>query len=57
MISLFTSCVRNSVLLICIITALNIEVLDTENRDFQMLFCQMRSDGKSRRGSLLLRRY
>ena len=40
----------------CIITDLNVEVLDTEHRDFQMLFCQMGSGGKSRRGFLPLRR-
>ena len=37
----------------CIITDLNVEVLDTEHRDFQMLFCQMGSGGKPRRGFLL----
>ena len=40
-----------------IITYLNVEVLDTEHRDFQMLFCQIGSGGKSRRGFLPLRRY
>ena len=50
-------CVRNSVLLMCVITALNVEVLHTEHRDFQMVFCQMGSDDKSRKGFLPLRRY
>ena len=44
-ISFFTSkypvivcCVRNSVLLMSVITALNVEVLHTEHRDYQMVF-------------------
>ena len=31
---LLSNSVRNSVLLMCIITAINVEVLDTEQRDY-----------------------